>query len=71
MLTAKVDGQIVKVGDYVCFKSDIEQCGKIVEIKKGFGDTLVLFRDNEGFDGDYIGGENYTQVSARDCWIEG
>lgn len=70
MLTAKVEGNTVKVGDYVCFKSDFEQCGKIVEIKRGFGDTLVLFKDGHGFEGDYIGGENYTQVSARDCWIE-
>ena len=70
MQTAKVEGNTVKVGDYVCFKSDVEQCGKIVEIKRGFGDTLVLFKDGHGFEGDYIGGENYTQVSARDCWIE-
>jgi hypothetical protein len=66
---AMVDGQQVKVGDWVCFKSDIEQCGKIVQIKKGFGDTLVLENKN-GFQGDYIGGEERTQVSARDCWIE-
>ena len=66
---AMVDGQQVKVGDWVCFKSDIEQCGKIVQIKKGFGDTLVLENKN-GFQGDYIGGDTVTQVSARDCWVE-
>lgn len=66
---AMVDGQQVKVGDWVCFKSDIEQCGKIVQIKKGFGDTLVLENKN-GFQGDYIGGDTMTQVSARDCWVE-
>ena len=65
---ATVDGQKVKVGDYVCFKSDFEQCGKIVEIKRGT--TLVLFKGEHGFGGDYIGGENYTQVDARDCWVE-
>lgn len=64
-----VDGQRVKVGDWVSFKSDIEQSGKIIKIKPGFGDTLVLENLN-GFQGDYIGGETVTQVSARDCWVE-
>jgi hypothetical protein len=68
MQTAKVEGNTVKIGDYVCFKSDFEQCGKIVEIIRGT--TLVLFKDDHGFAGDYIGGENYTRVDARDCWIE-
>ena len=46
---ATVDGQVVKVGDYVCFKSDYEQCGKITKIE---GNRLTLFRDDEGFGGD-------------------
>ena len=65
---ASVDGKVVKVGDYVCFKSDVEQCGKIVEIN---GNRLTLFRDYEGFEGGYIGGQNYTTEDADDCWIEG
>jgi hypothetical protein len=64
---AKVDGQVVKVGDYVCFKSDVEQCGKITKIE---GNQLTLFRDDEGFEGDYIGGSNYTTETADRCWIE-
>jgi len=68
-LIAYVDGQGVGIGDWVCFKSDIEQSGQIIKIKKGFGDTLVLENLN-GFQGDYIGGETITQVSARDCWLE-
>lgn len=65
---AKVDGQVVKVGDWVCFKSDVEQCGKITKIE---GNRLTLFRDDEGFEGDYIGGSNYTIEMADRCWIEG
>lgn len=64
---AVVDHKHVTIGMYVCFKSDYEQCGKVVKIN---GDLLTLFRDNEGFGGDYIGGENYTVQHARDCWIE-
>jgi hypothetical protein len=48
---AKVDGETVKVGDYVCFKSDVEQCGKIYLIK---GDRLYLQAGSSGFQGDYI-----------------
>jgi hypothetical protein len=72
MQTAKVDGQTVKVGDYVCFKSDYEQCGKVTKITKNmFGHVMLeLYRDDEGFGGDYIGGSNYTVQSASDCWVE-
>jgi hypothetical protein len=63
---ATVEGQRVNVGDYVCFKSDVEQCGQIVKIT---GNVLVLKRDS-GFEGAYIGGSTTTQVDARDCWIE-
>jgi transcription elongation factor len=71
-MKAMVEGQEVKVGDWVGFKSDIEQSGQIVEIKKTvcFGVSLVL-QNNNGFSGDYIGGETITTQLARDCWIDG
>jgi hypothetical protein len=65
---AKVDGQVVKVGDWVSFKCDIEQSGRITRIE---GDRLFLEAGPNGFDGDYIGGQETTVQSARDCWIEG
>ena len=64
---AMVDGQRVKVGDWVCFKSDIEQSGKIEAILSG--NRLVLTNPN-GFQGDYIGGSETTIEWAQDCWIE-
>jgi len=65
---AKVDGSIVRIGDIVSFKSDIEQCGKIIKIN---GDILVLESTRpEGFSGDYIGGSDRTQEYCWDCWIE-
>jgi hypothetical protein len=68
---AQVDGQTVKIGDWVCFKADIEQSGKIVDIKKSYmGHSLVLENEN-GFHGDYIGGQTITTELASDCWIEG
>ncbi len=63
---AKVEGHTVSVGDYVCFKCDVEQYGQIAKI---MGNTLVLQRE-DGFEGDYIGGQTVTQVNAADCWIE-
>jgi hypothetical protein len=67
----QVDGQTVKIGDWVCFKADIEQSGKIVDIKKSYmGHSLVLENLN-GFHGDYIGGQTITTELASDCWIEG
>jgi hypothetical protein len=56
----------VKVGDYVCFKSDVEQSGRITRID---GNNLELSNDN-GFSGGYIGGRRTTWEHASDCWLE-
>ncbi len=64
---ATVDGQTVKVGDYVSFKCDIEQGGTIYKIE---GNRLFLRAGPNGFDGDYIGGQDTTVQMAQDCWIE-
>ena len=72
MLTAQVDGKTVKVGDYVSFKSDYEQTGKIVQIKHanwGNGKVLVLANSN-GFGGDYLRGAETTEELASDCWVD-
>ncbi len=64
---ATVDGQIVRVGDWVSFKSDVEQTGKIEAVLSG--GRLVLTNPN-GFQGDYIGGFMTTIQQARDCWLD-
>ncbi len=64
---ATVDGQRVQVGDWVSFKSDIEQSGRIEAVLSG--GKLVLTNPN-GFQGDYIGGLETTIQLARDCWLD-
>ena len=64
---AQVDGQTVKVGDYVGFKSDIEQGGTIYRIE---GNRLFLRAGPDGFEGDYIGGAETTVQMAVDCWLD-
>lgn len=64
---AKVEGQPVKVGDYVSFKCDIEQGGQIYKIE---GDRLFLRAGPDGFEGGYIGGQETTVQMASDCWID-
>ena len=68
---AKVDGQDVKIGDWVCFKSDIEQSGKIVAVKQTYAGASLTLENLSGFSGDYIGGDTITTELARDCWLEG
>ena len=68
---AQVDGQTVKIGDWVSFKADIEQSGKIVAIKQTYAGTSLTLENTSGFHGDYIGGETITTELARDCWLEG
>ena len=65
-MNVKVEGVIIKVGDWVGFKSDIEQSGKGNRI---FSDgTLELYNEN-GFIGEYIGGDNFTDVDSEDFWL--
>jgi len=68
---AQVEGQTVKIGDWVGFKSDIEQSGQIVEIKQTYAGASLTLENKHGFSGDYIGGETITTELARDCWLEG
>ena len=67
---ATVEGQTVNIGDWVSFKSDIEQSGKIVAIKQTYAGTSLTLENTSGFSGDYIGGETITTELARDCWID-
>jgi hypothetical protein len=63
----------MKVGDVVCFKSDYEQSGRVVAIKQSIMGSKVLVLealDDEGFGGEYIGGQDRTQEMASDCWME-
>ena len=70
-MTAIVEDAIVGIGDWVGFKSDIEQSGRIVAIKKTYMGTSLTLENTSGFSGDYIGGETITTELARDCWLEG
>jgi len=68
-ITNKWDEQIeVEVGDWVGFKCDIEQYGKIKSIQRG-RNTLIL-TNKDGFDGDYIGGDTETLVSLDEIWVD-
>jgi hypothetical protein len=70
MQTAQVDGQTVKVGDWVGFKADIEQSGQIIEIKQTYAGASLVLENKSGFHGDYIGGQTITTELARDCWVD-
>ena len=67
---AKVDGQEVKIGDWVGFKSDIEQSGKIIAIKQTYSGTSLTLENLSGFSGGYIGGDTITTELASDCWLD-
>ena len=59
----------LKVGDGVCFKYDVEQCGTILEVKRGnYGKEYVV----RAFEGGYVDSINGTLISLqpRDCWVE-
>ena len=70
MKYAIVNGKEVKVGDWVGFKADIEQQGKIIKIN-GLGESATLeLEDLGGFEGGYIGGQTLHEEDAERCWVE-
>lgn len=62
------DGNEIKVGDVVGFKSDIEQCGKVVEIRHKYYGWEVVLESFSTFSGEYIGGQTRTTEDADRCW---
>jgi len=70
MDTVQIDGVTVRVGDSVGFKSDVEQGGKIIKIKKAqWGGYELTLENKSGFEGGYIGGDTVTTINSRDCWV--
>ena len=67
MSKIKVEGGWVGVGDYVCFKWDVEQCARVVGIR---GIWVTVEAGSNGFDGDYCGSATRTTVAADQCWVE-
>ena len=70
-MKAIVEGQEVGIGDYVCFKCDIEQGAEIIEINRDLmGRTQIRFKaPPNGFDGDYIRNSEYHTELASECWL--
>jgi len=69
MKTAKTrDNKIINIGDWVEFKADIEQCGKVIDIKGSGKNAELTLEDKDGFSGDYIGGETITHMEAKRCF---
>ena len=62
----------VTLGDYVGFKCDVEQSGRVTRIcLNGFSGGILLTLENDnGFSGEYIGGETMTDEFLSDCWTD-
>ncbi len=69
---AIVEKEKVFIGDIVSFKCDVEQYGKIKQIKKVGSDYELTIKSTseEGFEGDFIGGDLTTTMNASECWLD-
>jgi len=56
----------VNVGDWVGFKCDIEQEGRVKRINEYY----AVLENASGFEGGYIGGHTETRISVDELWIE-
>jgi len=60
---------MANIGDWVGFKCDIEQSGRITAIKRNWaGQRVYVLENPNGFIGEYIGGDTTTEELAEDCW---
>ncbi len=62
---AKVDNREIYIGDEVWFKSDYEQCGKVIEIH----DNMLTLENLNGFGGEYLRYATVTTEDADRCWL--
>ena len=60
----------VTVGDWVGFKSDIEQSGKVDRIIRRGYRTVLSLSNPDGIEGDYIGGQTEAEVDMYDCFSD-
>jgi hypothetical protein len=60
--TATVEGQTVAIGDFIGFKNDIEQSGRLVDIRG----TYLVLSVYDSMTGDR---HQVTQPASR-CWKE-
>lgn len=67
------DGETVtvKVGDWVGFKSDYEQSGKITKIRGSYGVYRLTLENRNGFGGEYLRYATTTEVLGDDIWVDG
>tara|TARA_B110000444_G_C18844154_1_gene600833 strand:+ start:24 stop:266 length:243 start_codon:yes stop_codon:yes gene_type:complete len=68
---AIVKNKKVYLNNWVGFKADIEQSGKIIKINGTPKNALLTLSsdDTYGFEGDYLNGETETDMEAKRCWL--
>jgi len=64
--TVQIEGVTVGVGDWVGFKSDVEQGGRVKAVR---GQQLLL-ENPDGFEGGYIGGQTEHYEDIDRCWVD-
>lgn len=69
METATVENGTAAIGQWVGFKADIEQYGRIIRITRSWGCETLTLENPEGFSGDW-GGQTTMTMSASDCWLD-
>lgn len=72
-LTLRMEGQKPKVGDWVAFKSDIEQTAQIVKIRHqrnwaGIACTVLVVENLNGLKGEYLAGQTQTTLDLDEIF---
>jgi hypothetical protein len=64
------DGTIVKVGDWVQFKWDEQNGGRITQIVINPGGEVLFLENTSKFRGQAMDGKTTTRIAAHECWVE-
>ena len=72
-IETQYNGEVeIEIGKTVVgFKSDFEQFGVVIAVTENYwGGYKLTIQNENGFEGEYIGGQTETVRDANDCWFE-
>ena len=72
-IETQYNGEVeIEIGKTVVgFKSDFEQYGVVIAVTENYwGGYKLTIQNENGFEGEYTGGQTETVRDANDCWFE-
>lgn len=67
--SVQLENGVATIGDEIAFKCDVENYGKLKEIKNVNNSYILVLESEHGFKGEYIHGDTTTEMEAERCSV--